>query len=168
MTLISFTYSISTASRRQCTSIAIKSSCDYYRISRKEFNYINSDVFTPLNISKDIYQVFQENAEKLNQANPMDSALDVISNIQSILMNTPLTKPEIPEIQNPFKNLPKPNLNQIQGLPPLPNPAQIQGYGQINLPGAVTGQIDPNTKLTKIETALLNPTEQIIRQNQRL
>jgi len=137
------------------------------RISRKEFNYINSDVFTPLNISKDIYQVFQENAEKLNQANPMDSALDVISNIQSILMNTPLSKPEIPEIKNPFKNLPKPNLDQIQGLPALPDATKIQGYGQINLPGAVTGQIDPNTKLTKIETALLNPTEQIIRQNQR-
>ena len=97
----------------------------------------------------------------------MNSAINVISRIQDILMNTPLTKPEIPEIQNPFKNLPKPNLDQIQGLPPLPNPAQIQGYGQINLPGAVTGQIDPNTKLTKIETALLNPTEQIIRQNQR-
>jgi len=137
------------------------------RISRKEFNYINSDIFTPLQISKEIYQAFQENADKLGQANPMDAALDVISNIQDRLMRTPLSSPSIPEIQNPFKNLPKPNLNQIQGLPPLPNPTQIQGYGQMNLPGAVTGQIDPNTKLTKIETALLNPTEQIIRQNQR-
>jgi len=137
------------------------------RISRKEFNYINSDIFTPLQISKEIYQAFQENADKLGQVNPMDAALDVISNIQDILMRTPLSSPSIPEIQNPFKNLVKPNLNQIQGLPQLPNPTQIQGYGQINLPGAVTGQIDPNTKLTKVETALLNPTEQIIRQNQR-
>lgn len=137
------------------------------RISRKEFNYINSDIFTPLQISKEIYQAFQENADKLGQANPMDAALDVISNIQDRLMRTPLSSPSIPEIQNPFKNLVKPNLNQIQGLPQLPNPTQIQNYGQMNLPGAVTGQIDPNTKLTKVETALLNPTEQIIRQNQR-
>lgn len=137
------------------------------RISRKEFNYINSNIFTPLQISKEIYQAFQENANRLGQANPMDAALDVIANIQSVLMRTPLTNPNIPEIQNPFKNLPKPNLNEIQGLPPLPNPTQIQGYGQITLPGAVTGQIDPNTKLTKTETALLSPVEQIIRQNQR-
>ena len=137
------------------------------RISRKEFNYINSDIFTPLQISKEIYQAFQENADKLGQANPMDAALDVISNIQDRLMRTPLSSPSIPEIQNPFKNLVKPNLNQIQGLPQLPNPTQIQNYVQMNLPGAVTGQIDPNTKLTKVETALLNPTEQIIRQNQR-
>jgi hypothetical protein len=137
------------------------------RISRKEFNYINTNIFTPLQISKEIYQAFQENADRLGQANPMDAALDVIANIQSILMRTSLTNPNIPEIQNPFKNLPKPNLNEIQGLPPLPNPTQVQGYGQMTLPGAVTGQINPNTKLTKVETALLNPTEQIIRQNQR-
>lgn len=137
------------------------------RISKKEFNAINSDIFTPLNISKDIYKVFQENADKLGQPNPLEEAYSVISSIQNILMNTSLRKPEIPEIQNPFKNLPKPNLNQIQGLPSLPNPNQIQGYGKMTLPGGVTGQIDPNTKLTKTETALLSPVEQIIRQNQR-
>jgi hypothetical protein len=82
-------------------------------------------------------------------------------------MSTSLSKPEIPDIKNPFKNLPKPNLNQIQGLPALPDATKIQGYGQISLNSGVTGQIDPTTKLTKIETALLKPDEQIIRQQQR-
>jgi len=137
------------------------------RISKKEFNAINSNIFTPLNISKDIYKVFQENSDKLGMPNPLEEAYSTIYEIQNTLINTPLTRPEIPEIKNPFKNLPKPNLNQIQGLPPLPNPSQIKNYGQTNLPGAVTGQIDPNTKLTKVETALLRPDEQIIRQQQR-
>jgi len=137
------------------------------RVSKKEFNAINSDVFTPLNISKDIYKVFQENADKLGQPNPLEQAYSVISDIQNTLMSTSLSKPEIPDIKNPFKNLPKPNLNQIQGLPALPDATKIQGYGQISLNSGVTGQIDPTTKLTKIETALLRPDEQIIRQQQR-
>jgi len=138
------------------------------RVSKKEFNAINSDVFTPLNISKDIYKVFQENADKLGQPNPLEQAYSVISDIQNTLMRTPLSKPEIPEIKNPFKNLPKPNLNQIQGLPALPDSTKIQGYGQTTLNSAVTGkQIDPTTGLTRTETALLSPTEQIIRQEQR-
>jgi hypothetical protein len=137
------------------------------RVSKKEFNAINSDVFTPLNISKDIYKVFQENADKLGQPNPLEQAYSVIADIQNTLSQTPLSKPEIPEIKNPFKNLPKPNLNQIQGLPALPDATKIQGYGQVSLNSGVTGQIDPTTKLTKIETALLRPDEQIIRQQQR-
>jgi hypothetical protein len=137
------------------------------RVSKKEFNAINSDIFTPLNISKDIYKVFQENADKLGQPNPLEQAYSVISDIQNTLMNTSLSKPEIPDIKNPFKNLPKPNLNQIQGLPALPDATKIQGYGQVSLNSGVTGQIDPATKLTKIETALLRPDEQIIRQQQR-
>ena len=137
------------------------------RVSKKEFNAINSDIFTPLNISKDIYKVFQENADKLGQPNPLEQAYSVISDIQNTLMSTSLSKPEIPDIKNPFKNLPKPNLNQIQGLPALPDATKIQGYGQVSLNSGVTGQIDPTTKLTKIETALLRPDEQIIRQQQR-
>lgn len=138
------------------------------RVSKKEFNAINSNVFTPLNISKDIYKVFQENADKLGQPNPLEQAYSVISTIQDTLARTSLNKPEIPEIQNPFKNLPKPNLNQIQGLPALPDSTKIQGYGQTTLNSAVTGkQVDPTTGLTRTETALLSPTEQIIRQDQR-
>jgi len=138
------------------------------RVSKKEFNAINSDVFTPLNISKDIYKVFQENADKLGLPNPLEEAFSVISDIQNSLTNTSLKKPEIPEIKNPFKNLPKPNLDQIQGLPELPNANQIQGYGQVSLNPGVTGQqVNPATGLTRNETALLSPADQLIRQKQR-
>ena len=138
------------------------------RISKKEFGNINIGLFTPLNISDDIQQAFAENAIKLGQPNPLQSANQVIANIQRILSRTPLTEEKIPEIENPFKNLEEPTLAPIQGLPELPNPTQIQGYGQVNLPTAVAGnQVNPITKLTPVEQALLSPTEQAIRQKQR-
>ena len=138
------------------------------RVSRKEFNTINYGIFTPLNLSKDVQQIFAENAERLGLPNPLDSAFPIISDIQSRLSNFSLTEEGIPEIQNPFKNLPEPNLTPIQGLPQLPNPTQIQGYGQINLPTAVAGnQINPITKLTVAEEQLLSPAEKLIRQRQR-
>ena len=138
------------------------------RISKKEFGNINIGLFTPLNISEDIQQAFAENAAKLGQPNPLQSANQVIGNIQRILSSTPLTEEKIPEIENPFKNLEEPTLAPIQGLPELPNPTQIQGYGQINLPGTVVGnQINPVTKLTQAEEQLLSPAEKLIRQRQR-
>ena len=75
------------------------------RISKKEFGNINLGLFTPLNISDDIQQAFAENAAKLGQPNPLQSANQVIGNIQRILSRTPLTEEKIPEIENQFKNL---------------------------------------------------------------
>ena len=59
-------------------------------------------------------------------------------------------------------------MEPVSSLPPLPNPAQIPGYGQVNIPTAIAGgQINPITKLTPVEQALLSPSEQAIRQKQR-
>jgi hypothetical protein len=138
------------------------------RISKKEFGTINIGLFTPLNISDDIQQAFAENAAKLGQPNPLQSANQIIVDIQRILSRTPLTEEKIPEIENPFKNLSEPTLAPVQGLPELPNPTQIQGYGQVNLPGTVVGnQINPVTKLTQTEEQLLSPADKLIRQRQR-
>jgi hypothetical protein len=138
------------------------------RISGKEFQRVNTGIFTPLNISEDIQQAFADIAQRLELENPYEQARDVISNIQQQLINYPLTERSLPVIENPFKNLAEPTLAPIQGLPPLPNPTDIQGYGQINLPTAVAGgPVNPITKLTPVEQALLSPSEQAIRQKQR-
>jgi hypothetical protein len=138
------------------------------RISKKEFGNINIGLFTPLNISDDIQKAFSENAAKLGQPNPLQSANQIIGNIQRILSRTPLTEEKIPEIENPFRNLEEPTLAPVQGLPELPNPTQIQGYGQVNLPGTIVGnQINPVTKLTQTEEQLLSPADKLIRQRQR-
>jgi len=138
------------------------------RISKKEFGSINDGVFTPLNISKDVKNLFEENALNLGLPNPFDQASGIIDNIKDRLSTLPLTAAGLPEIENPFKNLAEPTLAPIQGLPQLPNPTDIQGYGQVNLPTAVAGgQINPITKLTAAEEQLLSPSEQAIRQRQR-
>ena len=98
----------------------------------------------------------------------MLGANPVIYNIQRILSRVPLTEEGIPQIENPFKNIAEPTLEPVSSLPSLPNPTDIQGYGQINLPTAVAGgQVNPITKLTPVEQALLSPSEQAIRQKQR-
>jgi len=138
------------------------------RISKKEFNSINDGIFTPLNISKDVKDLFEENALKLGLPNPFEQASGIIDNIRDRLSTLPLTAPGLPEIENPFRNIQQPTLAPIQGLPELPNPTQIQGYGQINLSGTVVGnQINPVTKLTQAEEQLLSPAEKLIRQRQR-
>jgi hypothetical protein len=138
------------------------------RISNKDFQRVNLGIFTPYEISKDIEQAFVDIAGKLELENPYEQARDVISNIQQQLINYPLTERTLPVIENPFKNLAEPTLEPISSLPALPNPTQIPGYGQINLPTAVAGnQVNPLTKLTQVEEALLSPTEKIIRQKQR-
>jgi hypothetical protein len=138
------------------------------RISNKDFQRVNSGVFTPYEISKDIEQAFVDIAGKLELENPYEQARDIISDIQQQLINYPLTERTLPEIENPFKNLAEPTLEPVSALPQLPNPTQIPGYGQINLPTAVAGnQVNPITKLTPVEQALLSPTEQAIRQKQR-
>jgi hypothetical protein len=138
------------------------------RISKKEFNNINTGIFKPLDISDDIKKAFRENFDKLGLPNPFDQAADVITNIKNNLLLVPLTEETIPKLENPFKNLAEPTLGPVSGLPQLPNPTKIPGYGQINLPTAVAGnQVNPLTKLTQVEEALLSPTEKIIRQKQR-
>jgi hypothetical protein len=138
------------------------------RISNKDFQTVNLGLFTPYAVSEDIQKAFVDIAEKLGLDNPYEQAQSVISDIQQQLINYPLTERALPVIENPFKNLAEPTLAPIQGLPPLPNPTDIQGYGQINLPTAVAGgQVNPITKLTPVEQALLSPSEQAIRQKQR-
>ena len=138
------------------------------RISQNEYNNLNLGIFIPYTISEDVQKTFAENAAKIGQPNPLISANPMISNIQRTLSRVPLTEEGIPEIENPFKNIAEPTLEPVSSLPSLPNPAQIPGYGQVNLPTAVAGnQVNPVTRLTQVEEALLSPTEKAIRQKQR-
>jgi hypothetical protein len=128
------------------------------RASTKNYAAMNMALFRPLNISKDVFRVFQENADKIGVENPILPALDALSEIKSQLFDVPLTEERIPDIINPFDNIPEPNLNQLGALPPMPAPIPTNQFGQI--PNSITG-------LTQTETALLSPSEQEIRKKQR-
>ena len=100
------------------------------RASVKTYAAIDSGIFRPLNISKDVMRVFQENADQLGQTNPLEEALPIIADIKQKLFETPLTDEFIPELINPLDNLPEPSIPQT-GLPPLPQPQTFPQFGQL-------------------------------------
>jgi len=89
------------------------------RIGRRGYSAISEGVFRPLNISKDVQEAFEKNAQKLGLPNPFEQAADVIAEIQEQLIEVPLTQESIPEIINPFANLPEPTLGAVGQLPPV-------------------------------------------------
>ena len=89
------------------------------RIGNRRFGEVSEATFKPLNISKDVQEAFEKNAEKLGLPNPFETAADVIAEIQEQLIEVPLTEESIPDIANPFDNLPEPTLGPVSELPPL-------------------------------------------------
>tara|TARA_R100000951_G_scaffold24324_1_gene20538 strand:+ start:1394 stop:5263 length:3870 start_codon:yes stop_codon:yes gene_type:complete len=89
------------------------------RVGRRGYGAISEGVFRPLNISKDVQEAFEKNAQKLGLPNPFEQAADIIAEIKEKLIEVPLTEEGIPEIINPFANLSEPNLGPVGQLPPV-------------------------------------------------
>jgi hypothetical protein len=112
-------------------------------IGKKSYGKISNNIFTPVNISKDVIRGLQQITEEIqktnpNFKNPFYDAIGAISNIQSQLFNVDLENDEgIPEIENPFDNLPEPTLGPAANVGPLPtlvtatNPAVMVANQQI-------------------------------------
>jgi hypothetical protein len=73
------------------------------RISNREVNAIDENIFTPYSISSEVYDAFQENADKIGVANPYDSAIDAIAELEGQFADLSLTLPEFPVFQNPLQ-----------------------------------------------------------------
>jgi len=84
------------------------------RLSGIEVNTIDNNLFRPINISPDIRQAFRENAAKIGQADPLETAIDVIIDIQNQMRDISLTEPNFPFIENPL-------LPSAQETPVTPN-----------------------------------------------
>ncbi len=89
------------------------------RLGRRTYGTVNEAVFRPLNISDKVIQAFQENADKLGIENPFIQAAPILADIKARLFEIPLTEEGIPDITNPFANLPEPNLGPVGQLPPV-------------------------------------------------
>ena len=89
------------------------------RTGRKTFGTVSEAVFRPLNISDKVIQAFQQNADKLGLENPFIAAAPILADIKARLFQIPLTEEGIPEIINPFANLPEPTLGPVSQLPPV-------------------------------------------------
>ena len=137
------------------------------RGERKAFNFLNEGIFRPLTISRDTQELFAINAERLGIANPYEQAADVIGRIQEVLSAVPLDADLFPNIENPFKTNIIPDLvgqvsETVTQTAPIGAPVATTGFigqGDIN--------IDPITRLTTAEEIYLDPTEKVVRRNQR-
>jgi len=104
----------------------------------KAFDSLIIGEFRPLNISRDVQEIFEIQAAKLGMADPFAAAESVIDNIRELLSNVPLTADLFPNIENPLSTL---------NLPPLPDfTAQLPDVSTLvqGAPG-FTGQGNVNT-----------------------
>jgi hypothetical protein len=72
------------------------------RLSNIEINTIDNNIFRPINISRDVIQAFAENAERIGVANPLETALDVIIDLQSQMRDVSLQTVDFPIFENPL------------------------------------------------------------------
>jgi len=91
------------------------------RIGGPNFSYLSESLFRPMKISTGSLIGFQEIADNLGIVNPIDSVIDTIEELRASLSDYSLSNENIPDINNPFKNLPKPDLGTtpVGQLPPL-------------------------------------------------
>ena len=107
------------------------------RLGRKTYGAVNAAVFRPLNISDKVIKAFADNSKKLGLENPFIAAAPVLREIKSRLFQIPLTEEGIPEIINPFANLPEPTLGPVSQLPPVVTGANptVMNANQRLIPG---------------------------------
>ena len=108
------------------------------RISSREVNALEENVFTPYSVSNEVYNAFQENADKMGVANPYDSAVDVIAELESQFADLSLELPEFPVFANPLQPIMQdtPLGPTTLNLPSINNEvvsAQVQGSNYNNL-----------------------------------
>ena len=89
------------------------------RIGGPNFGYLSQNVFRPMKISQGSLIGFQEIADQLGIVNPIDAVIDTIEELRAALSEYSLTNESIPNITNPFRNLPKPDLGPVGQLPPV-------------------------------------------------
>jgi hypothetical protein len=124
-------------------------------VGKKQYGKISNGVFTPVNISKNVIKKVQEITEKLQETNPnfknpFYDSFGAISNIRAQLFNVGLDEEEsIPEIDNPFDDLPEPTLGPVGNIPTnvLNTTPNIIGAQNITLPVQQYTSLYPNDDL---------------------
>ena len=72
------------------------------RISNVEVSAIDDNEFRPYEISNNVADAFQDNADKLGLPNPLDQAMDIISELESEFSELPLSLGKFPDFPNPI------------------------------------------------------------------
>jgi hypothetical protein len=109
------------------------------------YGTISQGIFKPLDISRDVKDLFQLRADELGLPNTFEQAQDVIDAIRETLSNVPLSQGDFPDIENPFNNLPtQPTLNPSGQLPPAVLGADVISVAN-SLNQNLVGGVNPQT-----------------------
>jgi hypothetical protein len=72
------------------------------RVSAREINDIDDNIFTPYEISNEVDNAIEENAMKIGSSDPLQGALYAIDSIQNKMSSINLSLPEFPVFENPL------------------------------------------------------------------
>ena len=115
----------------------------------KDFNSIRANRFTPFDIPEGLIDEYIRNAQVNGYDNPMTTqTFGVINSVLQELNRLYL------DSDFPLDLLREFTIGNVSALPPQPMP----NVSNVN----ITQQIDPRTNLTRTQTALLSPEEQVI------
>ena len=115
----------------------------------KDFNAIRANKFTPFDIPEGLIDEYIRNAEVNGYTNPMtQSTFGVINSVLRELNRLYLDNDFPLDLIREF------TIGNVSALPPTPMP----NVNTVN----TTQNVNPNTNLTRTETALLSPEEQVI------
>ena len=115
----------------------------------KDFNSIRANRFTPFDIPEGLIDEYIRNAEVNGYDNPMSTqTFSVINSVLQELNRLYLDNDFPLDLLREF------TIGNVSALPPTPMP----NVSNVN----TAQQIDPRTNLTRTETALLSPEEQVI------
>jgi hypothetical protein len=138
------------------------------RGERKAFNALNEGIFRPLTISRDVKQLFELKAEKLGMPNAFEVAGDALDLIRELLAEITVRWDAWPNLINPFRDLPKPNVNAVTNqLPPLPDPTLNTGtqFGNVNTnvsPADQYAALWPHDTLGNLRAQRQRPKQNIV------
>ena len=119
------------------------------------YGTISQGIFKPLDISRDVKDLFQQRAEDLGLPNTFEQSQDVIDAIREFLSNVPLSQNDFPDIENPFNNLPaQPTLNPSGQLPPAVLGADVVSVANSLNQNLVSGVNPQTTQLIQQSNAL--------------
>jgi len=108
------------------------------RVSRREVNSIDNNIFRPYELSREVKNAIRDNAERIGVSNPLDVANDVINELESGMRDVNLSLPEFPVFENPLQPIMQdtPVTPTSLNLPSINNEvvsAQVQGSNFKNL-----------------------------------
>ena len=129
------------------------------RISKKDAAALLQNKFIPFNISDNVKEVFQQNADKLGMFNPYLDAEGGVEGLKEMMEDLTLDMEEFPDLTDIYNF----------GAPPMPEQNLQQtpsGASNIN-PQVFNRQpltLSPITGLTQTQTGLLSPGDQVLAQ----